>query len=298
MRIVIAGGSGLLGTALAARLHHEGHTVASLTRRPTLPTDVEWDPAAPGGPWSGVVGAADVVVNLAGESIAGRRWTEARKKALVESRLRATRALAAAIAAAPEAPRAFLSGSGIGIYGPHGDESVTEETPPGNDFLARLCVAWEREATAVADRTRVVLLRTGVVLAREGGALPQMALPFHFFAGGPIGSGRQYVPWIHVDDWVEMARWAMMADAVAGALNVTAPNPVTNRELAQAIGHALRRPALLPAPAFALRLAVGELADALLTGQRVMPAKAQALGFTFRYPDVDSALRALYSREK
>jgi uncharacterized protein (TIGR01777 family) len=298
VRIVIAGGSGLLGTALTRRLQRDGHTVAVLTRRPSHVTDVGWNPDAPGEPWAGIVGAADAVVNLAGESIAGGRWTRARKAALVDSRIRATRALAAAIAAAPQPPAVFLSGSAIGIYGARGDELVTEQTQPGDDFLAALCVAWEREAMAAAAATRVVLLRTGVVLAREGGALPQMALPFRFFAGGPVGSGRQCVPWIHIDDWAEMVGWALATAAVTGPLNITAPHPVTNRELADTIGRVLGRPALLPAPAFALRLALGEMAGVVLTGACVVPAKAQTLGFTFRYPRLEAALRSLYSRGK
>ena len=294
MRIVIAGGTGLLGSALTRRLLRDGHTVAVLTRRPSHVADVGWNPDAPGEPWAGIVGAADAVVNLAGESIAGRRWTRARKAALVDSRIRTTRALAAAIAAAPQPPAVLLSGSAIGIYGAHGDEPVTEITPPGDDFLASLCVAWEREAVAAAASTRVVLLRTGVVLAREGGALPQMALPFRLFAGGPMGSGRQCVAWVHLEDWVEMVRWALLTGAVSGPLNITAPHPVANRELATAIGRVLHRPALLPAPAFALRLALGEMAGAVLTGACVLPAKAQALGFTFRHPRIEPALRSLY----
>jgi uncharacterized protein (TIGR01777 family) len=294
MRIVIAGGSGLLGRALTTRLQQEGHTAAVLTRRPRQVTDVAWDPDAPHAPWSSIVAAADVVVNLAGESIAGGRWTAARKAALRDSRLRTTSAIAAAISGGGTRPAAFLSASAIGIYGPHGDEPVTEETPPGTGFLARLCVEWERAALAAAPATRVVLLRTGVVLAREGGALPQMALPFRVFAGGPVGSGRQVVPWIHLDDWVSMVRWAIDTAAVSGPLNVTAPEPATNAELAGALGAVLGRPAWLPAPAFALRIALGEMATIILDGQRVLPARAQALGFTFRYPRVEPALRQIY----
>jgi uncharacterized protein len=171
---------------------------------------------------------------------------------------------------------------------------VTEETAPGADFLSTLAIEWEREAMAAAPVTRVVLLRTGVVLAREGGALPQMALPFRFFAGGPIGSGRQQVSWIHVDDWVDMVRWALDAPRVSGPLNITAPEPVNNADLARAIGRALGRPAVMPVPAFAVRLALGEMADVALNGQRVLPAKAVSNGFTFRYPGIEQALREIY----
>jgi uncharacterized protein (TIGR01777 family) len=295
MRIAIAGGSGLLGRRLASRLQLDGHTVSVLTRRPRGPGDVAWKPDAPDGPWVGSVGSADAVINLAGESIAGGRWTGARKAALRDSRIRTTRALANAILASSRRPLAFLSGSAIGIYGPHGDEPITEETPPGSGFLSQLVLAWEQEAMAAAGATRVVLLRTGVVLAREGGALPQMALPFRLFAGGPVGSGRQQVSWIHIDDWVSMVRWALDTASVHGPLNVTAPEPVSNAALARAIGRVLGRPAIVRAPALAVRLALGELADVVLTGQRVLPAKAVSHGFTFEHRDVETALRAIYS---
>ena len=294
MRIVIAGGSGLLGRPLVARLQADGHTVSVLTRRPRRVGDVAWSPDAPGEPWAGAVAAADAVINLAGESIAGGRWTSARKAALRDSRLRATRALVGAILAAGSKPLAFLSGSAIGIYGPHGDEPVTEDTPPGSHFLSALGVAWEREAMAAARVTRVVLLRTGIVLAREGGALPQMAIPFRIFAGGRIGSGRQQVSWIHIEDWVDMVRWALDTSRVSGPLNITAPGPVSNADLGRALGRALGRPAIVPAPAFAVRLALGEMADVVLNGQRVLPAKAESLGFTFRYPRIEQALREIY----
>jgi uncharacterized protein (TIGR01777 family) len=294
MRVVIAGGSGLLGTALSARLQRDGHTITVLTRRARAANHVAWNPDTPIEPWTRLVGEADIVVNLAGESIASRRWTAARKEAIRESRLRATRALANTIQASPRRPLVFLSASGVGVYGPRGEEPVTEETPPGSDFLAGLAVAWEREALPAAAATRVVLLRTGVVLAREGGALQQMAMPFRFYAGGPIGSGRQGIPWIHIDDWVGMARWAIETPRVAGPLNVTAPAPVSNAEFARTLGRVLGRPAVLPAPAFAVRLALGELSTVVLTGQRVLPVKAQSLGFTFRFPDLEGALREIY----
>jgi uncharacterized protein (TIGR01777 family) len=296
MRIVIAGGSGLLGHALTASLQHDGDTVVVLTRRPKRAFDVAWHPNALSGPWVDTVGSADAVINLAGESINGGRWTKARKAALFDSRVRATRALARAIQAAGQKPLAFLSGSAIGIYGPRGDEPVSEETPPGSDFLSRLAMEWEREALTVAPVTRVVLLRTAVVLTREGGALPQMALPFRFFAGGPIGSGRQGISWIHIDDWVSMVRWALDRSSVTGPLNVTAPEPVTNADFARILGRVLARPAFMPVPGFAVRLALGEMADVVLNGQFVVPAKALSLGFRFRYPRLQEALRAIYDK--
>jgi uncharacterized protein len=294
MQIVVAGGHGLLGGALAARLRQDGHSVSVLTRTARRAGDVAWDPASNDPAWHRVVAGADAVVNLAGESIAGHRWSASRKVAILESRVRATRALVHAMRDAGQRPGVFISSSAVGIYGPHGDEPLTEDTPPGTDFLSHVCEAWEREAQGAASFTRLVVLRTGVVLARQGGALPQMALPFRFFAGGRIGTGRQFVSWIHLEDWVELARWALTTAAVTGPVNVTAPAPVTNGQFAEALGRVLGRPALIPAPAFALRIALGEMADAVLCGQRVLPARAQALGFRFGYPNLDAALRSLY----
>jgi uncharacterized protein (TIGR01777 family) len=279
MHIVIAGGTGFLGRPLAAALAAGGHQVTALPRGST----------------DGVDGA-DVVVNLAGESIAGRRWSVAQKQRILDSRVTTTRRLADAIRGAARPPRVFVSGSAVGYYGPCGDEVVTESRGPGGDFLAGVCVAWESEARRAADRTRVVCVRTGLVLERDGGALPQMLPPFRFGAGGPVGSGRQYWPWIHRTDWIALVRWTIDQESVDGAINATAPTPVTNRTFASALGRALHRPAIMPAPAFALRLVLGEMADALLlSGQRATPEKAQRLGFTFRFPDLDQALGALFA---
>jgi uncharacterized protein len=295
MKVVVAGGKGFLGNALVARLGSEGHEVKVLSRRANAPHQVAWTPDGTAGPWASTLEDADAVVNLAGESIAAGRWTSARKERIRESRVRATRSLVAAMQRSGRKPSVFVSGSAVGYYGPHAEEPVTEQTPPGDDFLARVCREWEAEALRAADFTRVVLLRTGIVLENDGGALPQMALPFKLFAGGPVGSGRQYQPWIHRNDWVTMTAWALRAPSVAGPLNVTAPNPVTNREFAKTLGRVLRRPAFMPAPPFALRLALGEMADALLlTGARVIPAHAQSMGFHFEFPTLEPALRAIY----
>jgi uncharacterized protein (TIGR01777 family) len=293
--IVIAGGSGFLGTALVAVWRREGHRVLVLTRRPRRDGDLAWSPEGSDRGWMAVMAGADAVVNLAGEGIADKRWTASRKAAILDSRIRATRAIVAAIKAARPAPATLISASAIGIYGTRGDDPVTEDTGPGSDFLADVCRAWEAEAIPVAPLTRVVLLRTGVVLAKDGGALPQIALPFRFLAGGPVGSGRQYMSWIHLADWTAMVSWAMVTPGVIGPLNLTAPTPVTNAEFARALGRAMRRPAFMHAPSFALRLALGEMADALLLGgQRVLPAKAQRLGFEFQYGTLDAALREIY----
>jgi len=293
--IVVAGGTGLLGGALVRAMRGDGYHVAVLTRRPTHDADVLWAPGSADLAWTSVVNGADAIINLAGSSIAGGRWTAARKRDIRESRSQATRALVDAIAAASRPPGVFLSSSAIGIYGTRGDEPVTEATAPGSDFLASVCREWEALAATAARISRVVLLRTGVVLAREGGALPQLALPFKLFAGGPLGSGTQCVSWIHIDDWVAMVKWALENARVTGALNLSAPAPVTNAEFARTLGRVLGRPAWLRTPAFALRLALGEMADALvLGGQRVLPDAAQRNGFVFRYATLEPALRDLY----
>ena len=295
MRFVVAGGAGFLGSALVSQLQRDGHDVHVLTRGRAQPGAVVWSPNGSVGPWADVIDDADVVVNLAGESIADGRWTSARKARILQSRIDATRSLVGAISAVARKPSVFLSGSAVGFYGPHDNATLDESSPPGADFLATVCVEWEKEAQRAAHVTRVVLLRTGLVLHTSGGALPQIARPFKLFAGGPVGSGRQYWSWIHRDDWVGLAIRAARDSGVSGPLNLTAPAPVTNREFAATLGRVLGRPSFMPAPAFALRLLLGEMADALLlTGQRVVPSKARAAGFDFTYSTLEPALRALY----
>jgi uncharacterized protein (TIGR01777 family) len=303
MRIVIAGGSGFLGRPLTTRLARDGHDVVVLTRdskrsRGPVGSTVTWTPDGKTGPWASALEGAGAVVNLAGESIAGKRWTDTHKARVLESRVQATRSLVAAIRDAAAPPAVFVSGSAVGYYGPRGDDPIAEDAAPGSDFLAGVCVAWEAEAMRAASaRTRVVCMRTGLVLERDGGALPEMLPPFKFGAGGPVGSGRQYWPWIHRDDWISLVSWTIAQPSVSGPVNLTAPNPVPNAEFARALGRAMHRPAFMPAPAFALRLLLGEMADGLLlSGQRAVPAKATNAGFTFKYPHVDDALRAIFSR--
>src|SRR5579862_4753548 len=228
MRIVIAGGTGFLGRPLSAAFAADGHDIVLLSRsaQPTStgPRHVEWAADGTAGPWASTIDGADAVINLAGESIAARRWTTAQKNRILESRVHATRSLVEAIRKAAAPPRVFVSGSAVGYYGPLGDQVTTEDARAGDDFLARVCVAWEGEAQkASGDRTRVVCVRTGVVLEKDGGALPQMLPPFRFGMGGPIGSGRQYLPWIHRDDWVAMMKWTIATTAAAGPINATAP---------------------------------------------------------------------------
>jgi uncharacterized protein len=241
-----------------------------------------------------VVEAADLVVNLAGESIAAGRWSAPRKKAILESRVLATRSLVAAMDAATRPPRALISASAQGCYGDRGDTEVTEASPAGSDFLATVCARWEAEAARAERPSRVVFLRTGVVLSASEGALPRMLLPFRAFGGGPMASGRQYMAWIHWRDWVDLVVWAIGNEKLAGALNLSAPRPLRNVDFAASIGRAVNRPSWLPAPAFALRAALGEMADALLlTSIRMLPARALDLGFRFRFEEADEALKDL-----
>jgi len=288
MKVVVAGGTGFLGSALAASLRLDGHHVLVMTRHPKTHDEVPWtDPC--------VFDGADAVVNLAGEPLDAGRWTEARKASILESRIKSTETLVKGMSSVTRRPAVFLNASAVGVYGTPGPEALTEESPPGSGFLASVCVGWEAAAMAAAWMTRVVLLRTGLPLDKTGGALPKLALPFRLFAGGRVGSGDQYWSWIHLDDWTRLVRWAIDSPEIKGPINLTAPSPVTNREFTAALAHALHRPALAPAPAFALRLLLGEMADAvILSGQRVLPATAMRNGFEFRYPDLQSALRQIY----
>src|ERR1044071_3232589 len=288
MKVVIAGGTGFLGSALAASLRLDGHHVLVMTRHPKAHDEVSWTDAS-------VLDGADAVVNLAGEPLDAGRWTDARKRSIVESRVKTAETLVKAMSGVTHRPPVFLNASAVGVYGTHGDEALTEESPPGSDFLASVSLGWEAAAMAAAWMTRVVLLRTGLPLDKTGGALPQLARPMRFFAGGRAGSGTQYWSWIHRDDWTRMVRWAIDNAEIKGPINLTAPSPVTNREFTATLARALHPPAFLAAPAFALRMAFGEMADAvILSGQRVLPAKATRNGFEFHYPDLEAALREIY----
>jgi uncharacterized protein (TIGR01777 family) len=301
MKVVLAGGSGFLGSALRHELTNNRHEVSILTRQspdrfPSRPgvAYISWAPNGQAGAWASAINGADAVVNLAGESIAAKRWTEGQKQKIRDSRLRATRSLTTAIQEAAQPPRVLVSGSAVGYYGDRGDETLTEISPPGDDFLARVASEWEAAADSVAHLTRVILIRTGIVLDRHGGALAKMLPPFKMFVGGPLGSGAQYMPWIHKDDWVRLVVFAISHEGARGPLNVTAPNPVRNAEFSKALGRALKRPSLLPAPGFALRLALGEMADALLlSSQRALPVRAADLGFSFQYSNIDEALASV-----
>ncbi|MFL6247049.1 MAG: TIGR01777 family oxidoreductase [Thermoanaerobaculia bacterium] len=293
MKIVVAGGSGFLGEPLVKRLLARGDDVAVLTRNPAhvrAGRAVQWD-AKSQGAWSDEAAAADVIINLAGENIGEGRWTEERKKRMVASRLDATHAIVEALRRDASRSRTMINASAVGIYGDRGDELLDESSPRGAGFLAELVERWEGAAREAESLARLVLLRFGVVLDAEGGALRKMALPFRFGAGGPVGNGAQWMSWIDRDDAVRMIEWAIDRESARGIYNATSPQPVRNREFARALGRALHRPAFMPAPAFALRLVFGQMAEeVLLAGQRVVPRRAEAEGFAFERPALDAAL--------
>jgi uncharacterized protein (TIGR01777 family) len=289
MRVLVTGGTGFLGRPLRRALEAGGHSVTVVSREPgRVPArSVGW------GELDGIMSETDAVVNLAGASIADGRWSDARKRAIRESRVESTRALVAAMRTASPRPRVLVNASASGFYGDTGDDEVDEGMPAGSGFLADVCRAWEAEAVKAEPlEVRVVRARLGVILGPDGGALARMLLPFRAFIGGPLGSGRQWMSWIQRDDVVQLVRTAVENEALTGPVNVTAPSPVRNADFARVLGHVLDRPAVLPTPAFALRLALGEMATMLLTGQRVLPAAALAAGYEFRYPELDGALRA------
>jgi uncharacterized protein (TIGR01777 family) len=319
VRIVVAGGSGFLGRALVGALAARGHEVVVLTRSPRAGRasgpvrDVEWHPE-PAGPatssglqardqhrWMAEIDGAGVVVNLAGADLSEHRWTTRRKAELCDSRVVPTRRLVDAVRAAASRPGVFVQMSGVNFYGAAEagvEEIVDESFPPGSDFLSTLCVDWEAQAQpAAALGCRVVIARSGVVLDRDHGALARMARPFRFLVGGRVASGRQYLSWIHPDDWIAFVLWSLDTPVASGALNATSPHPVTNAEFAEAIARTLRRPNWMPVPAFALKLVYGEMADVIvLRGRRVVPRRPIELGFRFRYPDIGDAMRAVLTR--
>ncbi len=302
MKILVTGSTGLVGTALVSTLAGAGHTVCRLVRPESAARggakdgfDVPWNPTT--GDLGGAAVGADAVVNLAGASIAGGRWTAGRKALLRSSRVDTTRALVAALAKMNARPRVLVSASAIGYYGSRGDELLTEESAARKDFLASLAQEWEAEAVkAEALGIRVVRARFGIILSQHGGALAKMLLPFKLGVGGRIGSGQQWMSWVTLEDVVEILRFALESGTVQGAINVVAPGAVRNAEFTRELARALHRPALFPAPAFALRLVLGEMADALLlSSQRVVPQKLQQLGYRFLHADLAVALAAVLS---
>ena len=303
MKILITGSSGLVGTALVSALARAGHTVCRLVRPQSAAGEgpkegfgVAWNPATEELGGAGV--GADAVVNLAGASIAGGRWTAERKALLRSSRIGTTHALVGALAKMNARPSVLVSASAIGIYGDRGDETLTEESKPGTDFLADLAKEWEAEALkAEALGIRVVLARFGIILAPDGGALPKMLTPFKLGVGGRLGSGKQWMSWVTLEDVVAILRFAIENATVRGAINIVSAQPLRNSEFTKVLAKAVHRPSLFPAPAFALRLALGEMANALLlSSQRVLPQASEKLGYRFLHPDLTSALSSVLAK--
>ena len=305
MRILVSGSTGFLGTALVETLKGQDHSIARLVRPGTSVKSVggvhaqavAWDPVTGRFDAAGAEGA-DVLIHLAGASIAGGRWNTSRKELLRTSRMDATRHLIGALGKLQRPPRVIVSASAVGYYGNRGDETLTEASTQGNDFLAGLCREWEAETAHGAEfGARVVNLRFGIILAAHGGALPRMALPFKLGAGGRLGDGRQWMSWLTLREAVSIVQFALATPGVTGPVNAVTPNPVQNKEFTSGLAKALRRPALFPAPAFALRLALGEMADALLlASQRVMPSKLADSGYRFLQPALANALAEVFRK--
>lgn len=299
MNLLVTGGTGFIGAALCRALTQQGHKVVVVTRTPSAHAAVPglrylpWDDSSTHPPltWQQLISEVDAVMHLAGASIAAGRWTPARKHEIQESRVQTTRRLVDAMAARPKRPAVFLSASAVGYYGPRGDDVLDETASPGSGFLAETCQQWEHEAQrAETLGVRVIRLRLGVVLGPGGGALAKMVPPFRAWLGGPLGSGRPWMSWIHREDVIGLIEWAVKQPQLTGAINATAPNPVTMREFCRELGRALRRPSWLPVPSVALRLLLGEMAEMLLTGQRVIPRVAVDHEYPFRFPDLRQAL--------
>lgn len=299
MQIVIIGGTGTIGRRLVLHLIQGGHVVKVVSRQPYKPASLpakiifaSWDGKSAAG-WGHLVEGADAVVNLAGAGIADAKWSDERKREIRDSRVNAGKAVVEAIAAASVKPKVLIQASAVGYYGAHNNGTVlTEDSSPGSDFLGQTCREWEDSTKAVeAMGVRRVIIRTGVVLDMEGGALPKMVMPFRFLAGGPIGSGAQWFPWIHYYDQVEAIRFLIENEAAAGPVNLTAPNPLRNRDFAKAIGRVMGRPAFAPAPEFVFKAIFGEMSTVLLDGQQALPKRLQEWGYQFKFPTAEAALK-------
>lgn len=303
MKILLTGGTGFIGERLVCRLLEAGHSLVLLTRRLPRSSDgmssdvryAEWD-GRNGGAWASEVDGADAVLNLVGEPIAGKRWTVAQKERIVRSRVEGTRAIVSAISRSKTRPSILVNASGVGYYGAVEDGEVTEMHPRGEGFLAETCALWENEAKAAeALGVRVTMLRLGVVLDKGGGALQKMVPPFRFFVGGPIGTGRQWFPWIHREDVAGVVLHILSHPSLAGPINLAAPETVTMKQFCSGLGKALGRPSWAPVPSFVLKLILGEMAQMLLTGQKVIPKKLSHSSYVFRFPELDGALRSIFS---
>jgi uncharacterized protein len=296
MKIIVTGGTGFIGGALCEPLVREGHEVVVLTRRPRGIPDrgvrfVHWE-GTPGGAWESEISGAGAVINFAGEPLDARRWTDRQKDRILQSRIKATIALVETIRKGISKPAVFISASGVGYYGPVDDGRLSEDAPQGSDFLSMVTAQWEAAAqTARENGVRTVILRTAVVLARGGGALRKMLFPFKLFAGGPLGSGRQWFPWVHRDDLVGAIMLALKEPTISGVFNVVAPESVTMKQFCSVLGGTLHRPSWMPVPSFALKLLLGEMSGMVLTGQQAVPARLLEAGYRFKYPDLTSALK-------
>jgi uncharacterized protein len=300
MKILITGASGFIGSKLVSALQAEGHELTRMVRRISRGPagEIVWNPDSTSGNVRGLEGF-DAAVHLAGENIGNARWTSRKKQLILESRKRGTALLARSLALLESPPKVLISASAIGYYGDRGEEILREESAPGAGFLAEVCRVWEEATVAASDRgIRVVRLRFGIVLNAHEGALPRMLLPFRMGLGGKIGSGRQYMSWICLDDLIEVIKYAIHT-TLSGPVNVVAPDPVKNRDFARALGRVLSRPALFPTPGFILRILLGEMADALLlSSARVEPARLKAAGYSYKYPDLEGALRHVLQEDK
>ena len=299
MKVLVTGGTGFVGTQLTSRLIQDGDEVTILTRSEKGPEKrvpgisyLQGDPVQKG-PWQEAIRNHDAIINLAGASIFSK-WTEKHKKAIRESRVHTTRNIVEGIPSRPERPVTLFSTSAVGYYGFHGDEELSEESPPGNDFLAQIAVEWEGEALKAKEKgARVVITRFGIVLGEKGGALSQMIPLFKKYIGGPIGSGKQWFSWIHIKDLAEAFVFLLKHPEISGPVNVCSPNPVRNKDLARALGNALHKPSFMPAPGFMIKLVLGEFGSVILEGQRVIPKKLLENGFVFQYADIDKALQGI-----
>jgi len=309
MRIIVTGGSGLVGRALTANLAADGHEIIVLSRSPKTVKDlpqharaVGWDTRTADG-WLEEADGATAIVNLAGPNIAGEgffpsRWTGERKEYLRQSRLKVGGAVVDAVRRAKDYPRVVIQASAVGYYGPHDDKVIDESNGPGDDFLAGLCVDWENSTAAVEQYgVRRAIIRGGLVLSTQEGSLPRVLLPYKLFAGGPFGSGKQWWSWIHLHDEVRAIRFLIDNAEAEGAFNLTSPNPLINDDFGRTLARVMGRPHLIPVPAFAMRAAFGEVAMVVLTGQRVLPRRLQELGFQFEYPELETALRHLLQHQ-
>lgn len=300
MHILITGGTGAIGRRLVDNLIEHGHVVTVISRKPfkpaILPAKInfaQWDGKTAKG-WGHLVNEVNAIVNLAGAGIADGRWTDERKKLILESRINAGNAVIEAVRAAEKKPQVLIQASAVGYYGSINDQTFTESSPPGDDFLAKVCKEWEASTQPVEEMgVRRVIIRTGVVLDPKDGALPKMIMPFKFFAGGPIGNGQQWFPWIHYRDEVEAIRFLIENDSVTGPVNLTAPRPVRNRDFAWAVGKAMKRPALIPTPGTVFKVMFGEMSTVLLDGQQAIPHRLTEAGYQFKFTDAKSALEDL-----